>query len=213
MFGCFYFCEPTAVYDFYGGLHLLADNSLQKTAKTASRAVWVSEGCHPEKSIRSTFRSMLPLFSRVGGKAGGAVISIRRDGHIRNPGPVRALATGLHHSGDSLRRARHQRLDTAVRPVSDPAAQPQARGGARRPKPVADALHLAGNAEADGFLQRPSIEFEDYLVDSEAVAGICVDARDAAVTLGTQHVLHLHRFDNRERLAGLHLLALLDDNR
>src|SRR5215470_16382365 len=81
MFGCFYFCEPTAVYDFCGGRHLLADNSLQKTARSASRAVWVSEGCHREKSIRSTFRPMLPLFSRVGGKAGGAVILVRSDGH------------------------------------------------------------------------------------------------------------------------------------
>src|SRR5215472_8441266 len=114
---------------------------------------------------------MLPLFSRVGGKAGGAVILVRSDGHIRNPGPVWALATGLHHRRDSLRRARHQRLDTAVRPVSDPAPQPELRGGARHPKPVSDALHLAGYSEADGFLQRPSIEFEDYLVDSEAVAG------------------------------------------
>src|SRR6202035_5022799 len=40
-------------------------------------------------------------------------------------------------------RASHQRLDAGVRSVSYPAAQPQARRGARRPKLVIDTLHPA----------------------------------------------------------------------
>jgi hypothetical protein len=51
MFGCFYFCERTAAYDFCGGRRPLADNSLQKTAKTASRAVWVSEVVTPRRAL------------------------------------------------------------------------------------------------------------------------------------------------------------------
>jgi len=39
-----------------------------------------------------------------------------------------------------------------------------------------------------------------------------VDLTDRAVLFGRQHVLHLHRFDDGERLAGLDLLALLDDD-
>src|SRR5882757_9454046 len=64
---------------------------------------------------------------------------------------ARSLSTDLDHGRDGLRWARHQRLDAAVRPVSDPAAQPQACGGTRHPKPVPDALHLAGDAEPNGF--------------------------------------------------------------
>jgi len=42
----FLFYEPTADYDFYGGRRLSAEISLQKTAKTASRAVGF-RGCRP----------------------------------------------------------------------------------------------------------------------------------------------------------------------
>src|SRR5205085_4182517 len=63
------------------------------------------------------------------------------------------------------------------------------------------------------FSNAPSIEFEDYLVDREAVTRVGADPRDAAVAFGAQHILHLHRFDDGERLAGFHLLALLDDDR
>ena len=55
-----------------------------------------------------------------------------------------------------------------------------------------------------------SLEFEDHLVDGETVAGVGADACDAAVAFGTQHILHLHRLDDGERLAGFHLLALRD---
>ncbi len=37
--------------------------------------------------------------------------------------------------------------------------------------------------------------------------GLARTARDPAVALGAQHVFHLHRLDNRERLAGLDLLS------
>jgi hypothetical protein len=112
------------------------------------------------------------------------MILIWGDGHVPNLGPERTLSTGLDHRRDGSRCACHQRLDAAVPAVSDPAAQPQARGGTRHPKSVSDALHRAGYPEANGFLQCPSIEFEDHLVDSETVARVGADARHAAVAFG-----------------------------
>ena len=82
------------------------------------------------------------------------VILIWSDGHVPNLGAERTLSTGLDHGCDGLRRAGHQRLDAAVRSVSDPAAQPQARRGTRRPKPVSDALHPASDAEPYCFYRR-----------------------------------------------------------
>src|SRR5271165_6056986 len=164
-------------------------------------------------ATRSTWRCSNKLFGWAGDKPHDAVILIWGDGHVPNLGPERTLSTGLDHGRDGLGCARDERLDPAVPAVSDPAAQPQARGGTRHPNPVSDALHLAGYPEANGFLQCPSIEFEDYLVDGEAVARAGADARDAAIPFGAQHILHFHRLDDRERLAGFHLLALLDDDR
>src|SRR5215469_9802231 len=58
-----------------------------------------------------------------------------------------------------------------------------------------------------------SFEFEDDLIDRQAVARRGGDARDTAVALGTQHVLHLHRLDDGQRLAGFDLLAGRDRDR
>ena len=43
--------------------------------------------------------------------------------------------------------------------------------------------------------------------------GLTLIAFTDGVALGAQHVLHLHRLDHGERLAGLDLLALLDLDR
>jgi hypothetical protein len=40
-FAVFSLAEPSAAQDFSGNEISMADNSLQKTAKTASRAVWL----------------------------------------------------------------------------------------------------------------------------------------------------------------------------
>src|SRR6516165_12807802 len=86
MFGCLYLCERTAAYDFCGERRLVADNSLQKNSKNSQSCRLGFRGCRPEKSIRSTFRLMLPLFGRLGGKPDAAVVPIGTDAHIRNPG-------------------------------------------------------------------------------------------------------------------------------
>ena len=56
-------------------------------------------------------------------------------------------------------------------------------------------------------------EFEDHRVDGEAVAGLRVDLLHHAGFLGAQDILHLHRLDDRERLAGLDLVAFADVER
>src|SRR5205814_10102254 len=101
----------------------------------------------------------LALFEKLCGRADdkptAEVILIWDDGHVANLGAERTFSTGLDDGRNGLAGARHQRLDAAVPTVSDPAAQPQARGGTCRPKTVSHALHRAGYPEANGFLQCP----------------------------------------------------------
>src|SRR5208282_6827079 len=56
-------------------------------------------------------------------------------------------------------------------------------------------------------------ELDNHRVDSDAVARLDADFLDRAVALGAQNILHLHRLDHRQRLAGLDLLAFGDGNR
>ena len=56
-------------------------------------------------------------------------------------------------------------------------------------------------------------ELGQHLVGADAVAGLDVDHRDGAVALGADDVLHLHRFDDAERLARLHFLPGRDIHR
>src|SRR5262245_34463511 len=56
-------------------------------------------------------------------------------------------------------------------------------------------------------------EFQDNGGHGQAIAWLGIDFLDRAVDLGAQDVLHLHRFDNRDRLAGLDFLALFHSNR
>src|SRR5581483_2040300 len=51
-----------------------------------------------------------------------------------------------------------------------------------------------------------SRKFEDQRIDRQRRAGRRMNLLHSAVALGAQHVLHLHGFDHRERLAGLDLL-------
>src|SRR5262245_21320247 len=67
------------------------------------------------------------------------------------------------------------------------------------------------NARSDG--QFRSGEFEDNGVHSQAIAWLGIDLLDRAVDLRAQDVLHLHRFHNRDRLAGLDFLALFHSDR
>src|SRR5690348_14232585 len=58
-----------------------------------------------------------------------------------------------------------------------------------------------------------SFEFEDELIDRKAVAWLGGDARNPAVALGAQYVLHLHRLDDGQRLARFDVLTGFDGNR
>src|SRR4029077_6708554 len=56
--------------------------------------------------------------------------------------------------GDGVRCAGRQHLDATIYTVAQPAAQPEAPRCARRPNPVADTLHLAGDPQAHGLVRR-----------------------------------------------------------
>src|SRR5262249_28907883 len=58
-----------------------------------------------------------------------------------------------------------------------------------------------------------SSELEDHGIHRKAIARFCIDLLYDAVNFRTQHVLHLHRLDNRHGLAGLDLLALFHGDR
>src|SRR5262249_52111613 len=68
-------------------------------------------------------------------------------------------------------------------------------------------------ANARPYGQFRSGEFEDNGVHGQAVAWLGIDLPDRAVDLGTQHVLHFHRFHHRDRLAGFDFLAFFHSDR
>src|SRR5262245_19950459 len=68
-------------------------------------------------------------------------------------------------------------------------------------------------ANARPYSQFRSGEFEDNGVHSQAIAWLGIDLLDRAVDLGAQDVLHLHRFHNRDRLAGHDFLPLFHSDR
>src|SRR6266700_612589 len=65
----------------------------------------------------------------------------------------------------------------------------------------------------DGPFVIRSSEFQNQRVHRQRRAGGGMDLLHGAVAFGAQHVLHLHRFDHRKRLAGLDLLSLRDRDR
>ena len=81
------------------------------------------------------------------------------------------------------------------------------------PSPVSTGEGWGGGRHHGSISPVASRELEDHLIDREAVAGLRAQFGDRAVALGAQHVLHLHRLDDGERLAGLDLLTFLDDQR
>src|SRR5579863_3817599 len=56
-------------------------------------------------------------------------------------------------------------------------------------------------------------ELHNYRIHGNTVARLDADSLDAAVALGAQDVLHLHRLDHGERLAGLDFLTRRDRDR
>src|SRR4029077_7958678 len=63
-------------------------------------------------------------------------------------------------------------------------------------------LQSHANSKASG-------EFHDDGVDRERIAFLDAKRLHHGVTLGAQHIFHLHRFHDAKRLAGLHFLARL----
>ncbi len=125
-------------------------------------------------------------------------------------GEAGAARAGGDNRLDRRLVADEQRLDTAVAPVAHPAAQAARKRLALKPGAVADTLDAALDTQSHGAGHGGSGEFEDDLVDREAVADLGADLRHLAVALGAQDVLHLHRLHGGERLAGLDLLPLGD---
>ena len=56
-------------------------------------------------------------------------------------------------------------------------------------------------------------ELQDNLIHAETLPCLSRDLGDGAVTLGAEHVLHLHGLDDCELLARFHRLAFLDGDR
>ena len=69
---------------------------------------------------------------------------------------------------------------------------------------------LQGMLGADAAESRRSLELDDDLIHREAFAGSGRHLPDLAVLVGLENVFHLHRFDDRQLLAGLHFLTDLD---
>src|SRR4051812_4911594 len=106
-------------------------------------------------------------------------------------------------SGRCCWGARIVKAATRERPSLQP---PRAKA-----KPATAVTHRA--ARRAGKAERGSDELEDHRIDGEAVALLGGDRRDGGVALRAQHVLHLHGLDDGERLARLHLLPGLDEDR
>src|ERR1700722_20396097 len=88
--------------------------------------------------------------------------------------------------------------------------------------------HLAWARSPDGILsaftrfrlhpgstlpEMPLRKLQDHGIDRKAVALFGKDRLDGAVAFGAQHVLHLHRLDDRQRLARLDVLPHRDGDR
>ena len=129
---------------------------------------------------------------------------------IGDGGEARAACACRGHRLDRGISADEQRLDAAVAPIADPAAQAASERLAFKPGAIADALDAALDTQSDGAGHDGSGEFEDDLVDSKAVTDLGADLRDLTVTFGAQDVFHLHRLHGGERFTGLDLLPLGD---
>ena len=64
-------------------------------------------------------------------------------------------------------------------------------------------------SEMDQYLAS-SLEFDDYLVDSNALASADRRRLDRRRLLGAEDVFHLHRLHHSDRLAGLDFVADVD---
>ena len=76
------------------------------------------------------------------------------------------------------------------------------------------AVELAA-APAQGITPDPppgaaSLKLDNRLIHGQAIAGLGQHFRHHAIPVGVQYILHLHRFDDRQRFAGPDLLARFD---
>src|SRR5690606_21189305 len=76
-----------------------------------------------------------------------------------------------------------------------------------RKRPARRRSNVIGPPSAEN---QGSGELHDDSVDRKAVTWLGIDGLHNAVPLRPQGILHLHGFDNRERIASLHLLASLN---
>src|SRR3954447_1888880 len=84
------------------------------------------------------------------------------------------------------------------------ASRRRLQGAPETPSP---SRRTCGPPQDEGY-QCYLCELENDRIDCEAIAFLGVNFGNRAVALGAQHVFHLHRLDDAERLAGLDLLAL-----
>jgi hypothetical protein len=112
----------------------------------------------------------------------------------RNSRQARAMAKGSRYG--------RQEQESAWQSAEVDALYRLAAAGVRVPTPYnfhAGVLLMELLTDAAG---RALLELDDHLIDRQAFAGDGDDLLDLAVALGLEDVLHLHRFDHRQFLAG-----------
>lgn len=145
-------------------------------------------------------------------------VGLRARGLDRGDGrKSRALPTQVRQFGDRRVQALHQSLYRTVPSVPDPTRKAQPGRFTDTPCSIPDTLDPARDAQPAGHhLAHPHVpllELDDRLVDRQAGSGRSMDLGHRPVPLGAQHILHLHRLDHANFLAGLDLVALFDRQR
>src|SRR4029079_5394245 len=132
------------------------------------------------------------------------------------------LAT-LEHVGDHIQRAGEYGFHAAVAHVAHGAVEAELLCGFVSPGAEVDALHPAFDLHRDCSPcfrlftghggKAPLRKLQYHGIDIEAVAGLGQNLGDFGIALGLEHILHLHRLDDAERVARGNLLAFADIER
>ena len=120
----------------------------------------------------------------------------------------RAAPTGERQSSHIVGRAGKDRLDAAVRTIANPTVQPALSRLLNHPSAKPNALDTAfDNQPKTDPRAHGSREFDDLLIDGQALARAGMQLTDLAVAFGSEDVFHLHRLDHSQHLTGLDLLT------
>ena len=95
-------------------------------------------------------------------------------------------------------------------PKYDNCAKPRFPAGKRRGPLARAPENVSPAGDYRPGLESELLKLDDYLVYRQTDTGLCDDFRHLAILLRLEHVLHLHRFDDRELLTRLDLLPNRD---